>query len=132
MISDKLVNYGFRGEALSSLCSVSSLSIITKKKENSFGHIYIFDHDGNITSKQPTATTPGKRFFNDHLYIIYDINIFLGTTIIVKNLFKKLPVRRQYYSNEKRLKEEFKKIESLLMAYSIIFPKLHIALYHDR
>lgn len=89
-----LTSYGFRGEALSSLCAVAEVTVTTKTKESSIGYMYFFDHKGNITSRKPTATSR-------------------GTTVVVSNLFKKIPVRRQFYSNSKRCREELKKVEAI-------------------
>ena len=43
-----------------------------------------------------------------------------GTTVVVTQLFRRIPVRKQYYSAPKRRKEELRKVEDLLIAYSVI------------
>lgn len=47
-------------------------------------------------------------------------------------LFKNLPVRKQFYSTDKKCKEEIKKIQKLLMAYGIIKPELRLIFTHNK
>nr|XP_053636644.1 mismatch repair endonuclease pms1-like [Cherax quadricarinatus] len=108
-----LTTYGFRGEALASLCTVAEVIITTKTKESPMGHMYLFDNEGNVKEKKPAATPN-------------------GTTVVVSNLFKNVPVRRQFFSNPKRCREEFKKLEDLVLAFSLAVPNVHLTLYHDK
>lgn len=55
-----------------------------------------------------------------------------GTTVSVMKLFKKLPVRRQYYSSSKRCKEELRKVQDLLMTYGVLKPELRLMLVHNK
>lgn len=55
-----------------------------------------------------------------------------GTTVCALKLFKNLPVRRQFYSNPKKCKEELKKVQDLLMAYAVIKPELRITFTHNK
>ncbi len=70
----EVATYGFRGEALSSLCGVADVSVITRTAEQDAGVKLVFDHTGAITSKGSAARS-------------------LGTTVAVRDLFKGLPVR---------------------------------------
>ncbi|KAK3097677.1 hypothetical protein FSP39_012027 [Pinctada imbricata] len=110
---EHLTTYGFRGEALGSLCTVSSLSITTKTASDDISLTYSFDTQGQITGTKPS-------------------HLLQGTTISAVELFKNLPVRRNYYKTNKRKKEELKKIEDLLMAYGIICPKLRLTLRNNK
>ena len=47
-------------------------------------------------------------------------------------LFKNLPVRQQYSKNDKRRKEELKKVENMLMSFGIINPKIRFTLRHNK
>lgn len=108
-----LQTYGFRGEALASLSSVSNLSILTKTKSEEVGMLYTLERDGKIVATKPKPTTT-------------------GTIVTAANLFKNLPVRKQFSSNTKKCKEELKRVEDLVMAYAIIRPSLRIILHHNK
>lgn len=110
---ETLQTYGFRGEALGSICAVAEVSVTTKTKEDDISTHYTLDFTGNIVSQKPS-------------------HLGQGTTVSVQKLFKNLPVRRQYYSNTKKCKEELKKVQDVLMAFAIIKPELRISLYHNK
>lgn len=47
--------FGFRGEALSSLCALSEMTVITRHSTMSCGVKIEFDHNGKIVTKKPCA-----------------------------------------------------------------------------
>lgn len=49
-----------------------------------------------------------------------------------KNLFKNLPVRKQYHSMVKKKKEDLKNVENLLLSYGVILPKVRFTLRHNK
>ncbi|KAK2839475.1 hypothetical protein Q5P01_013215 [Channa striata] len=108
-----LETYGFRGEALGSICAVAEVAVTTKTEEDEISTHYSLNVTGNIVSQKPSY-------------------LGQGTTVSVLKLFKNLPVRRQYYSSTKKCKEELKKVQDLLMAYAIIKPELRITLVHNK
>lgn len=67
---------GFRGEALSSICAVSSVEVITKEKQNLTGLRYVIEGSKEIE--------------------LSDIGAPDGTTIIVRDLFFNVPVRKKF------------------------------------
>jgi hypothetical protein len=69
-----LATFGFRGEALSSLCAVADLSVATRTAEQEAGVRLAYDHSGTITGLAAAARA-------------------VGTTVAVRDLFKSLPVR---------------------------------------
>lgn len=77
---DTLTTFGFRGEALPSIASVSQFSITTRTKNCNLGHT-IAVQDGNIISTQ-TCQCPN------------------GTKIEVKNLFYNVPARRKFLKSD--------------------------------
>ncbi|WP_185858036.1 DNA mismatch repair endonuclease MutL [Blattabacterium cuenoti] len=77
----KIKTKGFRGEALASIAFVSQLEIQTKNKENVAG-IHLFIEEGKIKKQVP-------------------LNMLKGTRISVKNIFYKLPVRRQFLKSSR-------------------------------
>lgn len=91
--------FGFRGEALSSLCSLSELSIITRHRNSEHGFKLEFNRDGILCSKVACARE-------------------VGTTVHVKNIFKCLPVRaKEFYRN---LKREYAKAIQILYSYCLV------------
>ncbi|KAB5577397.1 hypothetical protein PHYPO_G00209470 [Pangasianodon hypophthalmus] len=110
---ERLETYGFRGEALGSICAVSEVVITTKTAEDDISTQYTLDFKGCVVSQRPS-------------------HLGQGTTVCALKLFKNLPVRRQYYSNSKKCKDELKKVQDLLMAYAIIKPELRIVFTHNK
>ncbi|XP_003962250.2 PMS1 protein homolog 1 [Takifugu rubripes] len=110
---EHLETYGFRGEALGSVCAVAEVTVITKTEEDDVSTQYTLNFTGGIVSKKPS-------------------HLGQGTTVNVLKLFKNLPVRRQYYSSTKKCKEELKKVQDLLLAYAIIKPELRLTLVHNK
>ncbi|XP_032385444.1 PMS1 protein homolog 1 [Etheostoma spectabile] len=110
---ERLQTYGFRGEALGSICAVAEVSVITKTEEDDISTQYTLNFTGEIVSQKPS-------------------HLGQGTTVSVLKLFKNLPVRRQYYSSNKKCKEELKKMQDLLMAFAIIKPDLRLTLIHNK
>ncbi|XP_066491601.1 PMS1 protein homolog 1 isoform X4 [Tiliqua scincoides] len=110
---ENLTTYGFRGEALGSICCISEVLITTKTAADDFSTQYVLDRSGHVISQKPS-------------------HLGQGTTVTVMKLFKNLPVRKQFYSTDKKRKEEIKKIQKLLMAYGIIKPEVRIMFTHNK
>uniref|UniRef100_A0A8C6Y484 Mismatch repair endonuclease PMS2 n=1 Tax=Naja naja TaxID=35670 RepID=A0A8C6Y484_NAJNA len=91
--------FGFRGEALSSLCALSNVSIVTCHKSANIGTRLVFDHSGKITRRVPFSRPQ-------------------GTTVSVQQLFHTLPVRHKEF--QRNIKKEFAKMVQILQAYCII------------
>ncbi|XP_029461869.1 PMS1 protein homolog 1 isoform X2 [Rhinatrema bivittatum] len=108
-----LETYGFRGEALGSICSIAEVSVTTKTTADDFSTQYVLDNCGHVTSQKPS-------------------HLGQGTTVTVHKLFKNLPVRKQFYSTTKKCKEEIKRVQDLLMAYGIIKPDVRIMFTHNK
>ena len=54
-----------------------------------------------------------------------------GTTVTATDLFKKLPVRRNYILKGNRKNDDLKKIEHLVRSFGIVVSDLRISLYHN-
>ncbi|XP_040212740.1 mismatch repair endonuclease PMS2 [Rana temporaria] len=91
--------FGFRGEALSSLCALSDLSIFTCHKSANVGTRLVFDQNGKIVQKSPF---PRQQ----------------GTTVTIQQLFYTLPVRHKEF--QRNIKKEYAKMVQVLQAYCII------------
>ena len=95
-----LQTFGFRGEALSSLCALSDFHIITAQAEDApKGTRLDFEISGKLSGTQVVASQK-------------------GTTVAVENLFRNLPVRRREL--EKNIKREYGKVLTVLQAYACI------------
>jgi len=91
--------FGFRGEALSSLCALSKLSIVTHHSSQAAATRLEYDHNGRLLSKNPCARD-------------------VGTTVSLQSLFSTLPVRhREFLRNIKR---EFSKLVHVLQGYCLV------------
>jgi DNA mismatch repair protein PMS2 len=96
----RLQTFGFRGEALSSLCALSDFQITTAQANQAPRATRLeFEQSGKLKKTQVVA---GQK----------------GTTASVEGLFKKLPVRRREL--EKNIKREYGKVLNLLHAYACI------------
>ncbi|KTW30231.1 hypothetical protein T552_00709 [Pneumocystis carinii B80] len=97
---DSHLLYGFRGEALYSLCRLSQVQIITATEKTEPQGIQItYDKKAEIISKEIVPSCK-------------------GTTVKVEHLFSTLPVRRKEF--EKNHKQEFRKALAIIQAYAII------------
>ncbi|XP_073722913.1 mismatch repair endonuclease PMS2 [Misgurnus anguillicaudatus] len=91
--------FGFRGEALSSLCALSDLSVVTCHEKALIGARLVFDHDGHLTQNVPHPRQP-------------------GTTVTLQKLFSTLPVRHKEF--QRNIKKEYAKMVYVLQSYCII------------
>ncbi|XP_052172567.1 DNA mismatch repair protein PMS1 isoform X5 [Diospyros lotus] len=94
-----LTTFGFRGEALSSLCALGNLTVETRTKNESVATHLTFDHSGLLTAERKTARQ-------------------IGTTVTIKKLFCNLPVRSKEF--HRNIRKEYGKLISLLNAYALI------------
>jgi DNA mismatch repair protein MutL len=105
---ERIRTFGFRGEALSSMASVSVLEIKTETLEDEIGTLVRIDNAGEVHMEKGAFSK--------------------GTSISVKNLFYNTPARRNFLkSNSTELKhilETFKRI-------TICYPQIHFRLYND-
>ncbi|KAJ7078992.1 hypothetical protein C8R43DRAFT_351185 [Mycena crocata] len=90
--------FGFRGEALSSLCALCESVVVQTATRPPIGVTLEMDPSGNILQKGKVARQR-------------------GTTITLTNLFSPLPVRRKEL--ERNAKREFGKALTLLNAYAL-------------
>lgn len=103
-----LRTYGFRGEALSSIASVSQFEIRTQRLDEELGTSVILDDSGQLIT--------GKGAFGR------------GTTIFVRNLFFNTPARRNFMKSDatelKHIIETFKKT-------ALSQPGIYFKFYND-
>lgn len=102
-----LTTFGFRGEALSSLCALSNFHIVTARADEApKGTKLDFETSGKLKSTSVTATQQ-------------------GTTVVVESIFRNLPVRRKEL--EKNIKKEYGKVLGVLHAYACISTGVRLA-----
>lgn len=96
----ELQTFGFRGEALSSLCALSRFTVVTCTQQEAPRAARLeFETSGKLKS---TGVVSGQR----------------GTTVIVDDLFRNLPVRRREL--ERNIKREWGKVINLLNQYACV------------
>ncbi|BAM41097.1 DNA mismatch repair protein [Theileria orientalis strain Shintoku] len=98
-----LTTFGFRGEALYSLCNLSSLEVETRVESSDLGWHLKYDSYGNLVSKNPVATN-------------------VGTCVRVRGLFKDYAVRQRLLV--KNSKNQISKAVSQIQQYSLINPNI--------
>lgn len=95
-----LDTFGFRGEALSSLCALSKFHILTARAEDgAIGKKLDFEVSGKLKGTSVAAAQK-------------------GTTVYVEDIFHNLPVRRREL--EKNIKREYTKVINLMYSYACI------------
>ncbi|XP_036027701.1 mismatch repair endonuclease PMS2 isoform X1 [Onychomys torridus] len=99
-------SFGFRGEALSSLCALSDVAISTCHVSASIGTRLVLDHNGKITQKTPYPRPK-------------------GTTVSVQHLFYTLPVRHKEF--QRNIKKEYAKMVQVLQAYCVISTGIRVS-----
>ncbi|KAJ8597197.1 DNA mismatch repair protein MutL [Rhizopogon salebrosus TDB-379] len=97
-----VLTFGFRGEALSSLCALSDGVTLTTATVNEAPMGTILEMDRNGKLRNSNSKIARQR----------------GTTVAVSSIFKPLPVRRKEL--ERNVKREFGKALNLLYAYALV------------
>ncbi|KAF2352662.1 DNA mismatch repair protein family [Trinorchestia longiramus] len=100
-----IATYGFRGEALSSLCALSSLSVCTRHASQPLASLLTYDRDGKLMLHKPASRQ-------------------IGTTVTLNGLFSSLPVRRREF--ERNLKKEYHKMLQVLYSYAVISTNIRL------
>eukprot|EP00158_Paraphelidium_tribonemae_P008844 Partr_v1_DN28705_c1_g1_i1_m62231 putative PMS2 postmeiotic segregation increased 2 (S. cerevisiae) len=105
---ESVETFGFRGEALSSLCALAKVSIVTAC-DPPVGHKLVFDQNGEIVESVPMARER-------------------GTTVRVTDLFYMLPVRFKDF--QKNAKRDYYKCVQLLQEYALISTGVRLSIVH--
>lgn len=105
-----LETFGFRGEALSSLCALSNFTVITCTTDSApKGTKLEFETSGKLKGTSVVAAQK-------------------GTTVTVEELFKNLPVRRQEL--QRNTKREWQKVINVVGQYACIQTGVKITVTH--
>ncbi len=103
-----IFSYGFRGEALPAIASVSIVEMITAEKEAAEGRRIVME-GGAETVFEPSPPRP-------------------GTSIAVKQLFYNTPARRKFMKSET---SENRKVTALYTKYAVCCPHIGMKLKSD-
>ncbi|EFA79872.1 MutL DNA mismatch repair protein [Heterostelium album PN500] len=105
-----VTSFGFRGEALSSLCALADVTIVTRAASAPTATKLIYDQNGAIVSQTSVARE-------------------VGTTVTLTSPFRKMPVRHQEL--KRNLKREYSKIQLVLQTYAVISVGVRLVVYHQ-
>jgi len=102
-ISQKLSTFGFRGEALSAIAAMGDMTVCTRMAGDAAATLLTYDRFGKLVSQVPAARQ-------------------VGTTVSVRELFKRLPVRhREFLRNAKA---QVSASLRFIQAYAIAQPEI--------
>ena len=105
---NSLLTMGFRGEALSTINSVSKVKVISKYTEEEIGNEISFKEGGEKVIRSSARES--------------------GTVVNVENIFGDVPARRKFL---KSAQTEYKKILEILIPYFLIYPNIHFVLIKE-
>lgn len=105
---EKIDSFGFRGEALASIASISKMTIISKTNDDLTATKMVIEAGDIIEISEDAGKT--------------------GTTIIIENLFFNVPVRYKFLKNDAT---EFRYIKSVIEKIAISNPGVAIKLINN-
>ncbi len=105
---NSLLTMGFRGEALSTIISVSQVELTSKYEGSDSASKISFENFNDFDIKKAARES--------------------GTLISVKGLFEQIPARKKFL---KTAQTEYKKILDILFPYFLIYPNIHFSLIKD-
>lgn len=105
---DNIMTLGFRGEALASISAVSRAELLTKRSCDEYGTSYIIEGGNEVSLEQSGCPD--------------------GTTIIIRDIFFNVPVRRKFM---KRDSAEANAIVSIMQKIMLSHPEIAFKLIKD-
>lgn len=105
---EKIITFGFRGEAMPSIASVARVTLKTRRAESQEGTCVVIN-GGNLVSALPTGCAP-------------------GTEMIVKDLFFNVPARRKFLKSQTT---EERHIIDIVTVISLAHPEVAFELFSD-
>lgn len=113
---------GFRGQALSAICCLCDLTIITKTMSDENVFALNYDHEGNLTS---------QTFLNESLFLsnrkIWENQS--GTIIIIENIFKNNLLRKKVILNKRE--SILNEVIDLVQSYAIIRTEINFEFFSE-
>lgn len=105
---DNILTLGFRGEALASVSAVSRVELLTKQKDDEYGTSYVIEGGNEVSMEQSGCPD--------------------GTTIIIRDIFFNVPVRRKFM---KRDSAEANAVISIMQKIVLSHPEISFKLIKD-
>ena len=105
---EKIITFGFRGEAMPSIASVARVTLKTRKADSQEGTCVTI-HGGSLLSAAPAGCAP-------------------GTEIVVKDLFFNVPARRKFLKSQAT---EERHIIDVITVISLAHPEIAFELFAD-
>ena len=105
---ESISSLGFRGEALPSIAAVAQVDIVTRAADEPAG-TYLSLRDGAAVNRESQGRSQ-------------------GTTVTVKNLFRKVPARLKFL---KSLATENSHMANVVSRYALAFPEVRFTLFID-
>jgi len=102
-LNQTLTTFGFRGEALSAICAMGDMTVSTRTAEDASAWLLSYDRFGKLTSSVPAARE-------------------VGTTVSVREVFKRLPVRHKEFL--RNAKAQVSATLRLIQSYAIAQPEI--------
>lgn len=105
---DNICTLGFRGEALASVAAVAKVELMTKRKSDEYGTCYCIE--GSIEKSCEPSGCPD------------------GTTIIIRDLFYNVPVRRKFMKKDVT---EANAVSQIMQKIALSHPEISFKLIRD-
>lgn len=105
---DAIRTFGFRGEALASICSVAHVEIKSKRENDKFGFKLLSEPNAEVK--------------------IEPVNCDKGTQVIVRNLFFNVPARRKFLKSNLT---EFRHISDTITKIALSYPEIRFTFYDE-
>lgn len=121
----RITSFGFRGEALSSIAAISSLTISSRRQQDKYG--------GKIISRGPTSSQDYSldqpiRGRTSNQNAVLSIGMPYGTVVTIQSIFSSVPARKKFLKSEKT---EFRHIIDIVTNLALAHPTIRFSLTHN-
>lgn len=110
-LNNSLSTFGFRGEALSAICAMGDMTVSTRTPSCATASLLAYDRFGQLTSCVPAARE-------------------VGTTVSIRELFKRLPVRHKEFT--RNAKAQVGASLRLIQSYAIAQPTVRFSVVAEK
>lgn len=110
-LNQTLSTFGFRGEALSAIAAMGDMTVSTRTASDKMASLLSYDRFGRLSTSVPAARE-------------------VGTTVSVRELFKRLPVRHKEFL--RNAKAQVAATLRLIQAYAIAQPEVRFHVVNEK